>query len=150
LKEKEKLEAEFEKTISIVKVKKAHKSIEDIEKLRKSPNIKPIIDRIDNNLEVINQINNTFTNLKKDDPKMNLNFKLDKDYLLQNLLNFLISTFESIQFDLEKICDINKQNFEKLFPNISMNFDSYFSTNLNLLCFKRELLDMKAYCIRLQ
>jgi hypothetical protein len=116
LKEKEKLEAEFEKTISIVKVKKAHKSIEDIEKLRKSPNIKPIIDRIDNNLEVINQINNTFTYLKKDDPELNLNFELDKDYLLQNLLNFLISTFESIKFDLEKICDINKQILKNYSP----------------------------------
>ena len=149
LKEKEKLEAEFERSLSVVKVKKAHKPIEDIEKMRKAPNIKPIIDRIDNSLEVINQITNAFINLKKDDPKINLNFKLDKDDLLQNRLNFLISTFESIKFDLEKICDVNKQDFEKLFPNISMNFDTYLSTNLNLQCFKRELMDMKAYCMRL-
>jgi hypothetical protein len=42
LEEKEKLESEIARSLSVVKMKEVHKQIEDIEKLRKQASIKSI------------------------------------------------------------------------------------------------------------
>jgi len=46
LKEREKLEAEISRSLSVAKIKEAYKQIEDIEKLRKQASIKSISERI--------------------------------------------------------------------------------------------------------
>jgi hypothetical protein len=52
LKQKEVLEAEIERSMSVVREKQAHMQIEEVEKIRKKPAILSIIDRIDTNFGV--------------------------------------------------------------------------------------------------
>jgi len=52
LEEKEKLEAEIERSLSVVKMKEVHKQIEEIEKLRKQATVKSICERILHCVEV--------------------------------------------------------------------------------------------------
>lgn len=52
LEEKEKTEAEIERSMSVVREKQAHMQIEEVERIRKKPAILSIIERIDTNFGV--------------------------------------------------------------------------------------------------
>ena len=69
LKEKEKLDAEVARSLSVVKVKEAHKQIEEVEKLRKKSAITSIIERLNFNIGFCKTIASTLSEIKKENPK---------------------------------------------------------------------------------
>ena len=150
LKEKEKLEAEVERSLAVVKVKEAHKKIEDVEKLRKSSAIKSIIQRIDLTLDLIKAIIDGVNEATKEFAKANLgNIKLGNGSSVKKYLDLITSTIDSIRLDVEKNINLNKEDFHKLFPLIAVDFDTYASIIPNLNCYRIQLVDLEIYCKRL-
>jgi hypothetical protein len=144
--EKEKLEREIQRSLSVVKMKEAHKQIEDIEKLRKQLSIKSIYERISSCLQTSSEVNRTMMNVEKQDSKM-LQLSISEE--VKKILNTIIATYESICFDLQRTLDIKKEDFDKLFPKMEFNFSTFSLVISNLLALCIRLEDMKKYCLRL-
>jgi len=147
LEEKEKLDAEITRSLSVVKMKEAHKQIEDIEKLRKQAAIRSICKRIASYLEINNVLVSRLLNLKKEHHKQQLNWELTDD--IRKYLNLIMERYESICFDLRRAIDIKKEDFDRLFPKVKFDFSTYESVILILNCLNMQLIDMQNYCSRL-
>ena len=149
IEEKEKIDAEIERSLSVVKMKEAHKKIEDVEKARKKANISSIIERISFNVNLCTAITDSISDVKGRNPLMNLNRKFSDDSALNQYNKNIVATYESIRFDLQRNFDLNKEDFEKLFPKIKTDFSTYSLTLANLQCLMCQMEDMKTYCKRL-
>jgi hypothetical protein len=146
LEEKEKIDAEIARSLSVVDMKKTHMQIEEIEKTRKKSSITSIIERIDlinKNIRVWNkttqEITKKYTNA--DSSKLGQSATMTLDMILK--------TYESIRRDLQRNCDCKGEDFEKLFPKLTLNLETYGSASMSLTCLSLLLDDMKAYCKRL-
>ena len=149
LEEKERLDAEVARSLSVVKVKEAHKQIGDIEKLRKKQSIKSIIERLNYNLKSSKAIVSALIKMRNKTPQKKLDFELTSRSSTKKYVDLIVSTFESIIFDLEKTIGLNKQDFDRLFPKLELNFDTYNSVISNLNCLNHRMTDLKNYCLRL-
>jgi hypothetical protein len=78
LEEKEKWDAEVARSLSVVELKKAHKQIEDVERLRKRDNILSIKDRIMSFKKYCVNIIKTIEDMKKKLPKGSADFEVGK------------------------------------------------------------------------
>jgi len=151
LEEKEKLEAEIERSLSVAKMKEAHKKIEDIEKLRKQASIKSICERITSCLNEITFVSDMLMEIKNknSDWKSLFSEKIPESSATEKMLNSIIAIYESICFDLQRTVDIKKEEFDRLFPKIELSFETYTSIPSNLVCLSMRLTDMRNYCLRL-
>jgi hypothetical protein len=150
LEEREKLEAEIERSLSVVKMKEAHKQIEDIEKLRKQASIKSINERIIYCLEMNKRFANIMIEMRNDKQYEKIfDLKLAISDSIKRHLDSIKAMYESICFDLQKTIDIKGEDFDRLFPKIELNFSTYASIVPNLNCLTMHLVDMKNYCLRL-
>ena len=146
--EKKKLEAEIERSISVVRMKQAHMQIEEAEKTRKKPAILSIIERINTNLAVSSTVYKSLANLQEKSPK-SFQQRLPDDFVSKCGLAVIVKTFESIRFDLQRNIDIKKEDFDKLFSRLTLSFETGndFLTSLNLI--NVQMVDMTKYCKRL-
>ena len=146
--EKEKLDAEIARSLSVIKMKEAHKKIEEVEKLRKRAAIQSINDRLSLNIRISKQIVAVVQKVKKEYKGMfDLEMPVSSD--IRKYLNHVMVTYESIRFDFQTSIDVKKEDFDRLFPKIEANFSTYNSIVATLICLNGQMLDMKAYCSRL-
>ncbi|MGD0451025.1 MAG: hypothetical protein ABSA79_08250 [Candidatus Bathyarchaeia archaeon] len=148
LEEKEKLEAEIERSMSVVRMKQAHMEIEQAEKARKKPAIISIIDRIDTHCGLIYGVYQSLTELKKTSPNL---FQVKVYEGLNDItgMSTLVKTFESIRYDLQRNIDIKDEDFDKLFPKLTLKFETGDNALTSMICLNVQMMDMKNYCKRL-
>jgi hypothetical protein len=149
VKEKERLDAEVARSLAVVEMKKAHKRIEDVEKLRKKSAIKSIIERINYNLKVSEAIMGVLTIARRKQPTKLSKLELTNGTATKKYIDLLMLNFEAIRFDLKKNVDLKEQDFDKLFPTIELKFDTYDSAISNLNCLNSQMINMATYCSRL-
>jgi len=149
LEEKEKLDTEISRSLSVVKMKEAHKQIEDIEKLRKQASIKSISKRIVFCCEVSKACIDALSEVKKDFPSYKLDIRLENSSPVKRHIDNIITMYESIHLDLQKTIDISKEDFDRLFPKIEFNLSTYELINPALTCLNIRLIDLANYCLRL-
>ena len=149
LEEKEKLEAEIARSLSVVKVKEVHKQIEDVEKLRKQASIKSISERILSLIEICNGLSIGTVEAKKENPHITSDMKIEGNDGAGKMLLTAKTLYDSICFDLQRTIDVKKEDFDRLFPKIELDFTTYGSVAPSLVCLKIQLIDMKNYCLRL-
>ncbi len=143
LQEKEKLEAELDRSLAVAKVKAAHKQIEDTEKSRKRPVALSICKRIEAFFKWIM-------------PTVEL---INKPQYLQQQLQIsesaisIVKQFEqlytSIRYDFQKSLDIGDEAMEKMFPTIAVKKDTLDHIGNDLLGICSQLAQMRSYCERL-
>jgi len=150
--EKEKLEAEIARSLSVVKMKEAHKQIEDIERSRKKAAFQSIIARID----LSSQMNESFR--KGFDQALagreNSQVLIDSKSQIENkkllrLLENVAAKYESIYLDVQRNIDVSKEDFSKMFPKLQNDFSTLDILSSTLMFINFQLIDMKAYCLRL-
>jgi hypothetical protein len=148
IEEKEKLKEEIERSLSVVKMKEAHKQIEDIEKSRKQASIKSICLRISSYNDLIKGVYTAAKDYKKENPDF-FSLKIGDRDSIKQILDQITKMYESIYFDLQTTIDIKKEDFNRLFPKVELNFTTYDSILFNLSCLIIQLIDMGNYCLRL-
>jgi hypothetical protein len=148
LEEKEKLDTEISRSLSVVKMKEAHKQIEDIEKLRKQASIKSIYQRISFCLVMSKAMTNAMLEIGKKFPTLKLDWTIDTDST-KKYLDSIMAIYESICLDLQRTIDIKKEDFDRLFPKIEFDFSTYKAIIPNISCLNMRLIDMENYCLRL-
>jgi hypothetical protein len=149
LEEKEKLDAEIARSLSVVKMKEAHKQIEDFEKLRKQSSIKSISKRILFSYDMIHALTSAIQDIAKQDPASDLNSPLPDKGVVKIYLTNIVRTYDSIRFDLQRNADISKEDFERLFPRVNTEFTTFSLVNPLLQCLSMQMVDIDNYCLRL-
>ena len=148
LEEREKIEAEIARSLSVVKMKETHKLIEEVEKSRKRAAIQSIIERITHYIGLNDRIVESASNMKKAHPKYDYTNPITERDLV-NFLKNVAAKYESIRLDLKRNLDVAKDDFEKLFPKMELDLKSIDSVAFNLTCLNTQLVDMIDYCKRL-
>jgi hypothetical protein len=148
-KDKEKLDAEIARSLSVVKLKEARKQIEDVEKLRKKSAILSINQRLDFSMRITKEMVDLLIDMKKDYPEALFDSKISPEFVTESVLGTVLQTYESIRFDLQRNIDVKNEDFERLFPRPIMNFDSWNQVINTLGCILMQMHDMKMYCLRL-
>jgi hypothetical protein len=152
LAEKEKLEAEIARSLSVVKMKETHKQIEDIERSRKKAAIQSIITRIDLSTKLNESYRIGFQQALAENKNAHPQFDFNRQITnsrLSRLLETVAATYESIYFDIQRNIDVGKDDFSKLFPKLQNDFSTLDILNSTLMFINCQLFDMKAYCLRL-
>jgi hypothetical protein len=141
IEEKEKLEAEVERSLAVARMKEAHMKIEDIEKVRKRSAL----------LSVRKRIANTMTDFTNEAKILNetesTNLAIDprtEAYLLDDE-----RTYRSVRADFQKTLEIKDEDMKKLFPEIEIERDTSSNAGTSLLCIVYQLADMNVYCERM-
>jgi len=154
--EKEKIEAEISRSLSVAKMKEVHKQIEDIEKSRKTATVQSIINRIrlsiatnqaiiDGLDEVIKASEEKYKGRERELQSI-LDAELDDKSLLI-YFNIPIENYESIRLDIQRNCDI--KDFEKMFPLQQIQSKSPNSLGKFLPMLNFQLADMLMYLARM-
>jgi len=148
LDEKERLEAEIERSLAVVRMKEVHRQIEEVEKSRKRSAILSIIERLNINLGVNKGILEVFTAIQNKFPEKLLSQKLPDGYN-SVALNSIVKTYESIRFDLQRNFDAKNEEFDRLFPKQTFNSETMQNIIMSVMQMTLQMMDMKAYCLRL-
>lgn len=142
LEEKETQEAELERSLVVVKVKEAHKQIEETEKSRKRPTVLSICHRID---QFSGIANSTLGVLMKQYKKKPIPIG---DTVMTTIEDFE-RTYASISYDFRKNLDVRDESMEKMFPAIRVRKDVLQHAIDDLLSVWFQMQQMKSYCERL-
>lgn len=146
LEEKEKIDAEIARSLSVVDMKKTHIQIEEIEKKRKKSSIMSIIERIELIKKNVRLWSETTDSIIEKDANVH---SIELGQSATMVLDMILKTYESIRIDLQRNCDCKGEDFEKLFPKPALNLETYGSASMSLTCLNLFLEDLKAYCRRL-
>lgn len=140
--EKEKIEAETQRSLAVAEMKQAHKRIEDVEKIRKRSAISSLCKRIDNFSQKCSGIGRMLIK-----PAFGNNPFYDEP--LRKSLLFEYKIYESIYFDIQKTLEINEETMKNLFPKIDpqesktgYEMAGFFS------CMITQIDHMRIYCER--
>jgi len=141
LEEKEKIDAETERSLSIARMEAAHKQIQDMEKNRKRPALQSICRRIDLCLKEM------LTTAKVSNQPKFAPLKLGG----RTLIHFQShkENYESIRADFQKVLEIEDEDIEKLFPKIDINITNAGCACSSVLNIVSQMQHMKIYCERL-
>jgi hypothetical protein len=142
LEEKEKLEAELERSLAVAKVKAAHKQIEETEKLRKRSAAISICRRIQMLHESINAMLEAFGSNSKFSTLI-----LPEGVALS--IGGFEQTYTSIIYDFQKSLDLGDRAMTKMFPMVKVRKDIVDHAHADLLNLAYQLNQMVAYCERL-
>jgi predicted RND superfamily exporter protein len=139
IEEKEKLQAEVERSLMAAQMKEAHKKIEDVEKLRKHCSILSICKRIDLALSDFY----THARIYNQNEKVTLDEGLKAHVLNDEQI------YKSIRTDFQKVLEIKDEDMQKLFPEIEIKKDIAGNVGLSLGFVDDQLKHMKIYCERM-
>jgi len=150
LEEKEKLEAEIARSLSVVKMKEAYKQIEEVEKSRKKSAILSINERLSLNLRKSLDFLSVLLKSVSSNEEFFFNFRLSDGFTgIKSELDAIVKTYKSIRFDLQRNIDVKNEDFDKLFPEPSINFETCNNVATSLNCLNAQMRDMQLYCQRL-
>jgi hypothetical protein len=144
LKEIERLEAETFRSLQVVKMKQAHKLIEETEKARKRSSFLSISSRLNLHRKWMLNLARNWTQAS-DSPALG---DLIGSRVIDDTLQSTMATYESIRCDLQKTLDMKDEDFERLFPKIDImteDFDLMMNRLLNMV---DQMFHMQIYCER--
>jgi len=130
-------------------MKEVYKQIEDVEKERKKSAINSIIQRINSNNLFAKAIVDGINDGKKGYPSTLFDSAPSSPGSIGLFLDNIVRTYDSIRFDFQKNTDVKPEDFDRLFPKISLNSSTFNTISNSLVCLIIQMFDMKTYCSRL-
>ena len=88
------------------------------------------------------QINNTEFSLSQP-------FYTTRSKVMTKAINNLLKTYETLRRDVRKFAQIGYVSFENSFPELNINFETYYSVAACLLNLTFQMQLMRLYCYRL-
>ena len=73
-------------------------------------------------------------------------FDSTKSSMLTTLLGSMEKRYETIRSDLAKLVQAKYPDFEKMFPKLSINFETYYTIAVSMLNLTYQLKYMNVYC----
>lgn len=141
LKEKEKVDAETQRSLAVIQMKKAHKAIEDTEKLRKRSALLSVCKRLERCVSDLMLFHEMLSE-KPFGSKTMVSESANRTILFEGQM------YESVRYDFQKILDIKDQDMKKLFPKIDIDEKSGFSIAHCFGNMATQMRHMRVYCER--
>jgi hypothetical protein len=142
LEEKERVEADAERSYAVAKMKKAHKLIEDVEKLRKHSALQSICERVDNHIQNVMSLGGVMHKSEDETPPT-------QGTVFGEAIESIIRIYNSIRYDIQKTLEMKDEDLERLFPKLQIKTTSDHLAVVGLLNMSDQLLDMRIYCERM-
>ncbi|MFX1521653.1 MAG: hypothetical protein ACFFCD_17240, partial [Promethearchaeota archaeon] len=94
---------------------------------------------------------NGFENEQVDKKRFNLadTFYTTDFKIMTKAINQLVETYEALRRDVREFAQIGYGVFEDYFPELNMNFETYYSVAASLLNLEFQMRLMRLYCYRL-
>lgn len=92
-----------------------------------------------------------FENSQLDKKDFNLGqpFYTTRSEAITKAINNLFETYEALRLEVREIAQIGYVSFEDFFPEININFETYYSVAASLLNLGFQMQLMRLYCYRL-
>ena len=110
--------------------------------------IQSISKRITKHCEEIDNLKHALEKSQNNNIHFSLNqtFNSAKSSMLKTVLVNMERTYESIRRDLGRIVHANGLDFENMFPQLHINFETYYTIDVSMLNLTYQLQYMKIYC----
>jgi hypothetical protein len=130
---------------------KKTKPIENNEEIPERSELQSIVDRLDEHCGKIKRLADAFEAAQNQDPNFSINHPFDstRSSMTKTVLMNMVSTYEVIRSDLQKITQAKDVEFQNLFPKLDINLETYYSVALSMLNLIYQMQYMKIYCRRL-
>ena len=94
---------------------------------------------------------NGFERMQLNNVEFSLNqpFYTTKTSLTMDAIKGMMKTYESLRRDVREIAQIGYVAFENSFPELDVNFETFYSVAFSLLNLVYQMQLMKLYCCRL-
>lgn len=110
-----------------------------------------IIKRLNEHCRNIKRLSDGFEVAQDGNPNFSINqpFNPNRSSMTRTVLVNMVKTYKGIRRDLQKITQIKDTEFQSLFPELGINFETYYSVALSMLNLTYQMQYMKIYCRRL-
>jgi len=110
--------------------------------------IKSITERVNRLCEETCKLENALERNQNNNAQFSFNDPFDpaKSSMLTTLLGTMEKRYESIRSDLARLVQAKCADFEKMFPKLSINFETYYTIAVSMLNLTYQLKYMKVYC----
>ncbi|KON32013.1 MAG: hypothetical protein AC479_08010 [miscellaneous Crenarchaeota group-6 archaeon AD8-1] len=124
---------------------------ENVEETSMHSTLLEAIDQIDKNCDKAKVILKGFEVKQINDEHFTLTqqFISEKSSLTKTSIMNILEDYESIRQKVREITEISFVDFEILYPNITINFETYYSIAINLVNLINQMQLMKFNCYRL-
>ena len=137
----EKLKAETERSLEVVKEKLAHGLIESVTKQRKLSSIFSLLARIETYRKRTLGLLETLIPSGKED--------LSLSSVEIKLVRATMREYESIREDFKEVMEMSDERLEKLFPKVATYFENRFQAGTILINMRWQIEQMLAYSLRM-
>jgi hypothetical protein len=140
-KEAEKLKAEAERSLEVIRTKYLHGLIESVEKSRKLSSLISLWERINFNMTHLGK----FGELLMSPERTSSNLSFEEIELVQ----WFIKTHESIRKDFRELTEMDDKKLEELFPSITTYFETPAQATLIITKIIEQEAQIKRYSYRM-
>lgn len=137
--------------MAILKLKETKATNESAERLRLRSAVEAIAKRLSDHCGKVRALVNGLEVTQINNAKFSLDrpFYSTKSSLTMNAIKNMVKTYESLRRDVREIAQIGYVEFENSFPELDINFETYYSVAFSLLNLNYQMQLMKLYCYRL-
>jgi hypothetical protein len=137
--------------MAIPKLTEKEAKNESAERLRLRSAVEAAAKRLSDHCGKVRALVNGLEATQTNNPKFNLDrpFYSTKASLMMDAIKNMVKTYESLRHDVREIAQIGYIEFENYFPELDVNFESYYSVAYSLLSLHYQMQLMRLYCYRL-
>lgn len=137
--------------MAILKLKETKATNESAERLRLRSAVEAIAKRLSDHCGKVRALVNGLEVTQINNAKFSLDrpFYSTKSSLTMNAIKNMVKTYESLRRDVRELAQIGYVEFENSFPDLDINFETYYSVAFSLLNLNYQMQLMKLYCYRL-
>lgn len=124
---------------------------ESAERSRRRSAVEAIVKRLSEHCGKVRALVNGFEAMQMNNAEFGLDqpFYSTRSSLTMDAIKNMMKTYESLRRDVRDIAQTGYVEFESLFPELSVNFETYYSVAFSLLNLNYQMQLMKLYCYRL-
>ena len=113
--------------------------------------VQTIVKRLNNHCCKVRALVNGFEVMQMNNAEFSLDqpFYSTKASLTMDAIKGMMKTYESLREDVREFAQVGYVAFENLFPELDVNFETYYSVAFSLLNMSYQMQLMRLYCCRL-
>ena len=121
------------------------------ERLRVRSSLQAIAQKLSVHCNKVRALVNGFENSQLNNSEFSLGqtFYTTKSKLMTKAIERLVETYEALRLDVRELAQIGYVSFENSFPELDINFETYYSVAASLLNLTFQMQLMRLYCYRL-
>jgi ATP-dependent Lon protease len=132
-------------------MKETNERNESTERLRKRSSLQAIAQKLNVHCNKVRVLVDGLEEAQINKTKFSLShtFYTTTSKVMTKAINNLLETYEALRRDVREFAQIGNVSFENSFPELNINFETYYSVAASLLNLTFQMQLMRLYCYRL-